>query len=345
MAEMNRQWLLDSRPEGEFDESAFKLNEAPVPEPGAEEILVRGIYLSVDPYMRGRMRAGKSYAKPVEIGDVMEGGVVGEVTKTNHPDFEEGDIVEGRLGWQEYAVASPRMVRKVNPDHGPISTALGVLGMPGMTAWFGTTEVAAAEQGDTLLVSAASGAVGALVGQIGRNIGCDRVVGIAGGETKCGYVKSDLGFDDCLNYHEYDSDTSALIAALGSACPGGINVYFDNVGGWISDAVYPNLTTGARVAICGMISEYNQTEPELAPRITRHLLVNRARVQGFIVTDFYSRWDEGIAQMAAWLKEDKLVYREDVIDGLEHAPRALLRLFTSQNFGKQLVKIRDWDGQ
>ncbi len=344
MTEVNRQWLLAFRPEGDFDESAFRMFETEIPEPDEDEVLVHGIYMSVDPYMRGRMRAGKSYATPIEVDGLMEGGVVGEVVSSNHPDFAPGDIVEGRLGWQDYASVDAKVIRKINPDHGPISTALGVLGMPGMTAYFGTLKVAEAKAGDILVVSAASGAVGALVGQIGKIIGCKRVVGIAGGAEKCRYVKSELGFDDCLDYRAYDGDTAALQAALAAACPDGIDVYFDNVGGWISDAVYPNITQGARIAICGMISEYNQTEPEPAPRITRHLLVNRARVQGFIVTDFYRDWPAGIEAMAGWIKDGKLAYREDVIDGLEHAPRALVRLFTSQNFGKQLVKIRDWQG-
>ena len=344
MADVNRQWLLAFRPEGDFDESAFRMEETPIPEPDEDEVLVHGIYMSVDPYMRGRMREGKSYAKPVEVDAVMEGGVVGEVIESNHPGFAVGDIVEGRLGWQEYAVAGSKLIRKVNPDHGPISTALGVLGMPGMTAYFGTREVAQAKAGDTLVVSAASGAVGALVGQIGRIVGCKRVVGIAGGAEKCGYVISELGFDDCLNYRDHGGDAAALQAALAKACPDGIDVYFDNVGGWISDAVYPNINFRARVAICGMISEYNQTEPELAPRITRHLLVNSARVEGFIVTNFYDRWPAAIEEMAGWIRDGRIVYREDVVDGLEHAPRALVRLFTSKNFGKQLVRIRDWEG-
>jgi NADPH-dependent curcumin reductase CurA len=344
MADVNRQWLLAFRPEADFDESAFRMAETEIPSPDEDEVLVHNIYMSVDPYMRGRMRAGKSYAKPVEVDGVMEGGAVGEVLESNHPDFAVGDLVEGRLGWQDYAAVSHRAIRKINPDHGPISTSLGVLGMPGMTAYFGTLKVAEAKAGDTLVVSAASGAVGALVGQIGKIIGCKRVVGIAGGPEKCGYVKSELGFDDCLDYREYDNDTAALQAALGKACPDGIDVYFDNVGGWISDAIYPNIAFGARIAICGMISEYNQVEIELAPRITRHLLVNSARVQGFIVSNFYDQWPAAIEEMAGWLRDSKLVYREDVVEGLEHAPRALVRLFTSKNFGKQLVKIRDWNG-
>jgi hypothetical protein len=340
MAETNRQWLLTSRPAGDFDASAFTFATAPVPVPGSGEALVRTLWLSLDPYMRGRMREGKSYVPPVALGAVMEGGTVGEVIASNAPELKPGDIVEGRTGWQDYGVAPVRQLRKVDPALAPISTALGILGMPGMTAYFGLIDVGQAKAGDTVVVTAASGAVGGAVGQIARIKGAKRVVGIAGGAEKCGYCVRELGYDQCLDYRAHGRDTGALIKALKAACPDGVDVFFDNVGSWIGDAVYPLLRLRARVAICGMIAEYNLEKTELAPRITRHLLVNRARVEGFIVSDFAKRWGEGIAAMAGWIRDGRLKYREDVVEGLENAPAALLRLFRSENFGKQLVRVR-----
>lgn len=342
---INRRWVLADRPEGDIDESAFRLEEVPVPEPGPGELLVHNIWLSVDPYMRGRMREAKSYAQPVPLGGVMEGGTVGEVVASNNPDFKVGDIVEERLGWQEYGITDGKATRRIDPSLAPISTAVGILGMPGMTAYFGTREVMEVKEGDTILVSAASGAVGGLVGQIARLSGAGRVVGIAGGRAKCDYCTDELGYDACLDYRTFDrDDPGALTRALREACPGGVNGYFDNVGGWITDAVYPAMALHGRIAICGTISEYNLAKPELAPRTNRHILVNRLRVQGLIVFDFIKRYREGMEAMAGWLRDGKLVYREDVMDGLENAPKALLRLFRSENFGKQLVRIRDFEG-
>ena len=337
---VNRQWLLAARPPGDFDESAFKLNEAPVPAPKDGEVLVRNIWLSLDPYMRGRMRDVKSYVPPVQLGAVMEGGTVGEVIETKNPAFKTGDIVEERLGWQEYGISNGKGMRKIDPALAPISTALGVLGMPGLTAYFGLLDVGAMKAGDTVVVSAASGAVGAPVGQIARIKGAKRVVGIAGGKAKCDYCVSELGYDACIDYQAMGRDTGKLIYALRAVCPDGIDVYFDNVGSWISDAVHPLLRFKARIALCGMIAEYNLEKPEVAPRITRHLLVNRARIQGFIVFDFAKQYAEALREMAPWVASGKLKYREDIVDGLENAPRALLRLFKGENFGKQLVRIR-----
>jgi NADPH-dependent curcumin reductase CurA len=337
---MNRQWLLAQRPPGEFDESAFKFNEAPVPAPKEGEVLVHNIWLSLDPYMRGRMRDVKSYVPPVQLGAVMEGGTVGQVIESKNPAFKVGDIVEERLGWQEYGISSGKGLRKIDPSLAPISTALGVLGMPGLTAHFGLLDVGAMKPGDTVVVSAASGAVGGPVGQIARIKGAKRVVGSAGGKAKCDYCVKELGYDACIDYQTMGRDTGKLIQAMRAACPDGIDVYFDNVGSWISDAVYPLLRFKARVAICGMIAEYNLAAPEVAPRITRHLLVNSARVEGFIVLNFRQRYGEALAEMAGWVKSGRLKYREDVVDGLENAPRALLRLFKGENFGKQLVRIR-----
>ncbi|MCW5770734.1 MAG: NADP-dependent oxidoreductase [Rhodospirillaceae bacterium] len=337
---VNRQWLLAARPAGEIDESAFAWNEAPVPVPGEGEVLVRNTWLSLDPYMRGRMREGKSYVPPVALGAVMTGGTVGEVVESRNPAFKPGDIVEERLGWQDYGISNGKALRKIDPSLAPISTALGILGMPGLTAYFGLLEVGQMKAGDTVVVSAASGAVGGPVGQIARIKGAKRVVGIAGGQAKCDYCTAELGFDACLDYQAMGRDTGKLIAALKAACPDGIDVYFDNVGSWISDAVYPLINRFARIAVCGMIAEYNLETPELAPRVSRHLLVNSARMEGFIVSNYWKRFGEGLADMARWLKNGELKYREDVVDGLENAPRALLRLFKSENFGKQLVRIR-----
>jgi hypothetical protein len=337
---MNRRWLLATRPPGEFDESAFRMDEAPVPEPKEGEVLVHNVWLSLDPYMRGRMRDVKSYASPVPIGGVMEGGTVGEVIASRNPHFKEGDIVEERLGWQEYGISTGKGMRKIDPALAPISTALGVLGMPGMTAYFGLLEVGQMKAGDTVVVSAASGAVGGVVGQIARIKEAKRVVGIAGGKAKCDYCTKELGYDACVDYRPLGRDTKKLVDALRAACPDGIDVYFDNVGSWISDAIYPLINLRARIAICGMIAEYNLETPEVGPRFTRALLTNRARVEGFIVLDFAKRYGEAMKEMAAWVRGGTLKYREDVVDGLENAPRALMRLFKGENFGKQLVRIR-----
>ncbi len=329
----NRQWLLRSRPSGEPTQDDFELVKTPVPDPGAGQVLVRSVYLSLDPYMRGRMNDVKSYVPPVPIGGVMEGGGVGEVVASNDPKFSQGEYVEGRLGWQEYPVADGRGLRKVDPSLAPISTANGILGMPGMTAYFGLLDVGGPKEGETVVVSAASGAVGGLVGQIAGIKGC-RTVGIAGSDEKCRYVTGELGFDAVVNYKSQD-----LHAALRETCPDGIDVYFDNVGGATLDTVLRRINQHARIVICGMISEYNLTEPELAPRPTRSLLVNRARMQGFIVTDFLKRYPEGLAQMAAWLEAGRLKYKEDITDGIENMPGAFIRLLRGENFGKALVKV------
>jgi NADPH-dependent curcumin reductase CurA len=336
----NRQWLLAARPAGEFDESAFRLVESPVPTPGEGEVLVHNIWLSVDPYMRGRMREGRSYVPPVALDAVMEGGTVGEIVQSRYPGLAVGDIVEGRLGWQDYGLSDGKGLRKLDPAQAPISTALGVLGMPGMTAYFGLLEVGRLQAGETVVVSAAAGAVGGVVGQIAKIKGAARVVGIAGGADKCRYCERELGFDACLDYRAHDRSSRSLAGALREACGGGVDVYFDNVGSWISDAVIPLIKLRARIAICGMIAEYNLEKPELAPRITRHLLVNRARAEGFIVSDFAKRYREAGAAMAGWIREGRLRHREDILEGIENAPRALLRLFRGENFGKQLVRIR-----
>jgi NADPH-dependent curcumin reductase CurA len=329
-----RQIRLVARPVGYPKASDFRLTEAPVPEPGANEFLVRVIYLSLDPYMRGRMSDARSYVPPVALGDVMEAGVVGEVVRSNHAGFAVGDVVEGRLGWQEYGVSAGKGVRRIDPTIAPISTALGVLGMPGLTAYFGLLDVGQPKSGETVVVSAASGAVGGLVGQIAKLKGC-RAVGLAGSDAKVDYLVRQLGYDAGINYRA----EANLDAALKAACPSGIDVYFDNVGGRITEAVTRHVNLFARIAVCGLMSQYNLTEPEVAPRNERFILVNRVRIQGFIVLDFAARYKEGLAQLSAWLREGKLGYREDVVEGLERAPEALIGLLQGKNFGKMLVRV------
>jgi NADPH-dependent curcumin reductase CurA len=330
----HRQIRLATRPVGYPKESDFRLVESPVPEPGAGELLVRVVYLSLDPYMRGRMSDARSYVPPVALGDVMEGGTVGEVVRSNHPGFAVGDVVEGPLGWQEYAVSAGKGLRRIDPTVAPISTALGVLGMPGLTAYFGLLEVGQPKAGETVVVSAASGAVGGLVGQIAKLKGC-RAVGLAGSDAKVDYLTRELGYDAGINYRAAPD----LSAALRAACPGGIDVYFDNVGGRITQAVSRHVNMFARFAICGLISQYNLTEPELAPRNERFVLVNRVRIQGFLVFDFAARYKEGLAQLTEWVRQGTLKYREDVVDGLERAPGALIGLLQGRNFGKVVVRV------
>jgi hypothetical protein len=280
------------------------------------------------------MRDAASYAAPVGLGEVMTGGIVGEVVQSNNPRFAVGDIVEDRLGWQEYAIGGAATMRKVDPSLTPISTANGVLGMPGMTAYFGLLEVGQPKPGETIVVSAASGAVGQVVGQIGKIMGC-RVVGIAGGTKKCTFVTGELGFDACVDYKaEKDLDT-----ALRAACPNGIDVYFDNVGGEISDAVLRNINFFGRVALCGSISQYNAATPPMGPRLLGTFVGKRVRAQGFIVTDFAGKYDAAMRQMGEWIRSGQLKYREDVVQGIDKAPRAFIGLLRGENFGKLLVKM------
>jgi NADPH-dependent curcumin reductase CurA len=330
----NKQITLAVRPVGFPKESDFRLVEAPVTTPGPGQFLVQSLYLSVDPYMRGRMNAAKSYAPPVELGGVMVGGVVGQVVESHHPRFAAGEIVEGYFGWQQYAVSDGVGARKVDPSLAPISTALGVLGMPGLTAYFGLLEIGKPQPGETVVVSGAAGAVGSLVGQIAKIQGC-HVVGIAGTDEKARYVVEELGFDSAFNY----KSARNYRAKLKTLCPQGIDVYFDNVGGAITDAVIPLLNVRARLVICGQISQYNLERPEMGPRWLWALIVKQARAEGFLVFQFADRFEEGIRQMAQWLKEGKLKYRENIIEGLENAPRAFIGMLKGENIGKQLVKV------
>ena len=329
-----RRVVLVRRPPGEPAESDFRVEEAAMPEPRHGEVLVKVHYLSLDPYQRGRMREAASYAAPVGLGEVMTGGIVGEVVKSEHAGFKVGDIVEDRLGWQEYAVGGGPTLRKVDPSIAPISTANGVLGMPGMTAYFGLLHVGQPKPGETIVVSAASGAVGQVVGQIGKVMGC-RVVGIAGGPKKCGFVKDELGFDACLDYKAEED----LDSALRAACPHGIDVYFDNVGGTITDSVLRNLNFFARVALCGSISQYNATAAEMGPRLFGTFVGKRVNMRGFIVTDFAQHYGPAMRQMGEWIASGKLKYREDIVVGIDKAPRAFIGLLRGENFGKLLVKM------
>jgi len=340
MALTNRQVLLAARPSGYPKQTDFRIVEIPVPKLQEGQFLVRLLYLSVDPYMRGRMRKAASYAPSLEIGDLMIGGAVGEVIESRNPDYHSGEIVEGMFGWQEYAVAgADTEVRKIDPSLAPISTALGVLGMPGLTAYFGLLEIGRPRPGETVLVSGAAGAVGSVAGQIAKIRGC-RVVGIAGSDEKVGYLTEELGFDAAFNY----KTSKRYGRVLAELCPGGIDVYFDNVGGAITDAAFAHLKTGARIAVCGQISQYNLEKPELGPRLLWHLIVKQARAEGFLVFQFKERYQQGLAQLARWVREGKIRYREQVAEGLENAPSAFIGMLRGANIGKQLVKVADLAG-
>ena len=332
----NRQVLLAARPAGMPRESDFRIAEVPVPSPGEGEALVRSLFLSLDPYMRGRMQDVKSYAPPVQLGEVMVGGVVGEVVRSNAGSLKTGDIVTGMFGWQDYGVAKAQTLHKVPPGVQPISLALGVLGMPGLTAYFGLLDLGQPKEGETVVVSAASGAVGAVVGQIAKIKGC-RVVGTAGSDAKVDYIMNELGFDAGINY----KTAGNLRAALDAACPAGIDVYFDNVGGPITDAVMMRINERARLVICGQISQYNAESPEMGPRNLFQFIRMRARMEGFLIFDYADRYAEGLAELGPWVAEGRIKYREDISEGLESAPKAFIGLLQGKNFGKQLVHVAD----
>ena len=334
---MNRQITLASRPVGYPKESDFNLVEVPMPTPGDGEVLVKTLYLSVDPYMRGRINAAKSYAANVEIDEVMVGSVIAEVIETEHPNFEVGDIVNAGIGWQEYGVVGGDGLRKIDPTIAPISTAGGILGMPGLTAYFGLLEVGKLQERETVFVSGAAGAVGSVVGQIAKIKGC-RVVGSAGTDEKVAYIVDELGFDDAFNYKEvtdYHEELQRLF-------PDGIDVYFDNVGGVITDAVFLNLRIKGRVVICGQISQYNLEKPETGPRFLWHMITKRARIEGFLVSEFADQHAEALVEMSAWVQQGKLKYHETIEEGgIESAPAAFISMLKGGNIGKQLVKIFD----
>src|SRR5246500_1042821 len=328
--------VLASRPVGEPKPSDFRIEEVPVPTPGDGQVLLRTIWLSLDPYMRGRMSDGPSYATPVPIGGVMEAGTVNEVIASNNPNFSKGDIVLARAGWQTHALSDGKGLNKIDPKLAPISTAVGVLGMPGMTAYTGLLDSGKPQPGETVVVAAASGAVGSAVGQIARIKGA-RAIGIAGGKDKCDFVKRELGFDECLDHRDPD-----LAAKLKEACPKGIDVYFENVGGAVFEAVFPLLNAFARVPVCGLIAHYNDTEavaPKWAASMMRQGLTKRLTFRGFIVSDFAARHRDFLSDMSTWVREGKVKYKEFVTEGLDSAPTAFMGLLKGANFGKQLVRV------
>src|ERR1700742_3657640 len=336
MSQQAQRIVLVSRPHGEPKPSDYRLEDHPVPTPGEGQVLLRTIWLSLDPYMRGRMSDGPSYATPVPIGGVMEGGTVAEVIASNNAGFAKGDIVLSRAGWQTHALSDGKGLTGIDPKLGPVSTAVGVLGMPGMTAYAGLLDIGKPQPGETVVVAAASGAVGSAVGQIAKIKGA-RAVGIAGGADKCRYVKEELGFDDCVDHRDPD-----LAAKLKAACPKGIDVYFENVGGEVFEAVFPLLNNFARIPVCGLIAHYNDTQaaaPKWAPMMMRAILTKRLTFRGFIVSDFAARHGDFLRDMSQWFREGKLKHKEFVTEGLDTAPGAFMGLLKGANFGKQLVRV------
>src|SRR5215207_571843 len=339
MTDMSRRVVLASRPHGEPQESDFRLETAPIPELGPGQVLLRTLWLSLDPYMRGRMSDAKSYAKPVGIGEVIPGGTVSEVLSSNHPGFAPGDPVIGMSGWQEHAVSEGAGLRKLDPKAAPVSTALGVLGMPGMTAYVGLNNIGRPQPGETVVVAAAAGPVGSLVGQIAKLKGC-RAVGIAGGPDKCRYLTDELGLDAAVDHRAPD-----MAERLRTACPNGVDVYFENVGGAVWDAVFPLLNDFARVSVCGLAAHYNATElppgPDRTPVLMRAILTRRLTLRGFIVWDFASEEEAFLREVGGWLREGRIKHREDIVDGLENAPAAFMGLLKGKNFGKLLVRVAE----
>ena len=329
---MNQQIRLKSRPAGEPTAANFEIADAQVPEPKDGDVLRRTVYLSLDPYMRGRMSDAPSYATPVSVGGVMVGHTVSEVVASHNPGFAKGDFVTGYDGWQTYGLSNGKELRKLDPKAVPISTAIGVLGMPGMTAFVGLVDIGRPKPGETVVVSAASGAVGAVVGQLAKIKGC-RAVGVAGSPDKCKYVVEELGFDACINYK-----TDDLVPALKAACPSGVDIYFENVGGPLFAAVLRVLNKGARIPLCGIISEYNATGNPAGPNL-RPLLVHRAMIQGFIVSDHPDRAPAFLQEVAPMVMSGRLKFREDIVEGLANAPEAFIGLLAGKNFGKLMVRV------
>ena len=332
----NTRIVLASRPHGRPKPTDFRLETVNVPALRDGEVLLETLFLSLDPYMRGRMSDAKSYAKPVEIGAVMEGGTVARVAESRNARFGVGDIVLAHSGWQSFAISDGAGLRKLDPAAAPVSTALGVLGMPGFTAYAGLLTIGRPKAGETVVVAAASGAVGSVVGQIARIKGA-RAVGIAGGPEKCAFVRSELGFDAAVDHRSPD-----FAAELKAACPDGIDVYFENVGGHVWDAVFPLLNEFARVPVCGLIAQYNATEhsgTDRLPTMMREVLTRSLTIRGFIQREFLDQRPAFYRDMAGWISEGKVRYREDIVDGLENAPDAFIGLLEGKNFGKLLVRV------
>jgi NADPH-dependent curcumin reductase CurA len=335
MASVNRQWVLASHPDGMPETCNWRLVERPIEQPGPGQLLVRAHYLSVDPYMRGRISQRRNYAAGVQIGEVMTGGGVGEVVASGHPDFAPGDVVESfTFGWQEYAVLGPAGTRRIDPGLGPIHSALSYLGMPGLTAYFAILEVGRARPGETVVVSAAAGAVGQIAGQLAKLAGC-RAVAVAGSDAKLAWCR-ELGYDAGINHRSVND----LAGALGDACPESIDLFLDNTAGPIHDAVMQHLAPRARVVICGQVALADRfDQPDFGPRFFRQIMIARATVQGFLVFDYADRFDLARRRLAGWASAGRLRHREDILDGIEHMPAAFLRLLRGENFGKQLVRL------
>ncbi|MGM0752002.1 MAG: NADP-dependent oxidoreductase [Bacillota bacterium] len=336
LPEKQQQIQLVARPEGMPVKEDFNFKEIEVPKPSKGQVLVKTLYLSVDPYMRGRMSDAKSYVEPFQLNEALAGGAVGEVVESESGHFQKGDFVVGMLPWQEYSVADEKQVRSIDPNVAPISTHLSILGMTGLTAYFGLLDIGQPKEGETVVVSGAAGAVGSVVGQIAKIKGA-RVVGIAGSDEKVSYLTDTLGFDAGINYKTTDN----IYAALKEACPNGIDVYFENVGGEIGDAALSLLNKHARVPVCGAISSYNKTDRDLGPRVQTRLIKSSALMKGFVVNDYNDRFKEGATELGQWLSKGKLQYEETITEGLENVTDAFLGLFQGKNIGKQLVKIAD----
>lgn len=335
---INRRIVLASRPVGAPSPDDFRFEDAPVGEPSDGQLLLQVLYLSLDPYMRGRMSAAKSYAKPVAIGDVMEGGTVARVIRSRHPDYREGDIVLSHSGWQSFALSDGAGLRKLDPRAAPVSTALGVLGMPGFTAYAGLLTIGRPKPGETVVVAAASGAVGSVVGQIARIKGA-RAVGIAGGADKCAFVRDELGFDAVVDHHAPD-----FAAQLAAACAEGIDIYFENVGGRVWDAVFPLLNDFARIPVCGLIAQYNAgpdapAGPDRLPSVMRDVLSRSLLIRGFIQREFADQRPAFYREATEWIASGRLRYKEDFVDGLDRAPEAFIGLLEGRNFGKLVVRV------
>lgn len=337
MITIQKQIQLKKRPTGVPTHKHFEFVEVPVEKPAKGEILLQTIYISVDPYLRGRMNDTKSYIPPFKLNEAISSGVIGKVVESQSDLFEVGDFVIGSLGWQEFSIAQENTVRKIDPNLAPISAYLSVLGMTGLTAYFGLLDIGKPKAGETVVVSGAAGAVGSIVGQIAKIKGA-KVVGIAGSDEKVRYLLDDLGFDAAINYNTQD-----VGSALKEACPDGIDVYFENVGGEISDAIFPLLNNFARIPVCGAISAYNQSEPDVGPRVQGYLIKTSSLMQGFTIGNYSSRFGEGAKELASWLIEGKLKYEETVTEGFENTIDAFLDLFKGANLGKAIVKVADSD--
>lgn len=334
MSSVNHQITLASPPVGIPKESDFQMIETPIPRAGAGEALIRTLYLSVDPYMRPRLGGKAAYAKAVQPGEVVIGGVVGQVMESNDPRIAQGDLVEGMLGWQEYAVAPAKSLRKLDPSIAPITTALYILGVPGLTAYFGLLDLSKPQPGETVVVSGAAGAVGSIVGQIAKIKRC-RAIGIVGSNDRVRFLTRDLGFDGAFNANETD-DFGARLKEL---CPNGVDVYFDNVGGRVTDEVMKVINTRARITVADQMAQYSGEEPAVGPRWLAQLVAKQAKIEGFQVQQFSDRFEEALRQLATWLREKKLKHHEEIVEGLENAPRTLISMFETQNIGKQLVRV------